>query len=366
MLFFGLFMTVLIALQAQVIRGRVVNMQEEPVEFANVVLLSLPDSVFVQGAVSDAEGAFSMNADCTNGVLRVSCVGYTTLYKNCSGTDAGIFQLESDARMLKEVVVKGNLPKTRVKAGGLLTTVAGSVLEKAGTAEDLLDRIPGVSAGNGSVSVFGRGSAEVYINGRKVRDSSELDRLASSNIKSVEVINNPGARYAASVKAVVRITTKQPLGEGFGFNNRAYAKYNKEWTVLDQFNFNYRKKGFDLSGMLSASDGRGWSKKEVVQDTYLDQHWNQQSPIDEKEHSQSLAATLSGNYTFNKNHAVGLRYSFRRMPKYDNWGTMDTRVLRGEEVDELLHSDLDSWMQQTRHLLNSLSANRIMNCMPPN
>lgn len=351
-LFLGLFVSALMALQAQVIRGRVVNMREEPVEFANIVLLSLPDSAFVQGAVSGADGAFSMNADCTNGLLRVSCVGYTTLFRDCSGADAGIFQLDSDARMLNEVVVKGNLPKTRVKAGGLLTTVAGSVLEKAGTAEDLLDRIPGVSAGNGSVSVFGRGSAEVYINGRKVRDSSELDRLASSNIKSVEVINNPGARYAASVKAVIRITTKQPQGEGFGFNNRAYAKYNKEWTVLDQFNFNYRKKGFDLSGMLSASDGRGWSKKEVVQDTYLDQHWHQQSPIDEKEHSQSLSATLSGNYTFNKDHAVGLRYSFRRMPKYDNWGTMDTRVQRGEEVDELLHSDLDSWMQQTRHLLN--------------
>lgn len=185
--------------------------------------------------MSGADGAFSMNADCTNGLLRGSCVGYTTLFRDCSGADVGIFQLDSDARMLNEVVIKGNLPKTRVKAGGLLTTVAGSVLEKAGTAEDLLDRIPGVSAGNGSVSVFGRGSAEVYINGRKVRDSSELDRLASSNIKSVEVINNPGARYAASVKAVIRITTKRSQGEGFGFNNRAYAKYNKEWTVLDQF-----------------------------------------------------------------------------------------------------------------------------------
>ena len=58
----------------------------------------------------------------------------------------------------------------------------------------------------------------IYINGRQMRDRSELDRLQSDNIKSVEVITNPGARYAASTRAVIRITTKKMLGEGFGFD----------------------------------------------------------------------------------------------------------------------------------------------------
>lgn len=90
----------------------------------------------------------------------------------------------------------------------MVTTVTGSVLEKAGTGNDLLDKIPGLSANNGSVNVFGSGKAEIYINGRKMRNSSELDQLSSENIKSVEVLRNPGARYDASVKAVVRIITK--------------------------------------------------------------------------------------------------------------------------------------------------------------
>ena len=148
-----------------------------------------------------------------------------TLYKDCGPGEQLSLQLKADAQLLDEVVVKGDLPKTRLKGSSMITTVAGSVLEKAGTAENLLDRIPGVSAGGGTISVFGRGAAEVYINGRKVRDSSELDQLASDNIKSVEVINNPGARYAASVKAVVRITTKRAPGEGFGFNNRLLGQY---------------------------------------------------------------------------------------------------------------------------------------------
>ena len=52
-----------------------------------------------------------------------------------------------------------------------------------------------------------------------MRDRSELDRLSSDNIKSVEVISNPGARYAASTKAVIRITTKKIQGDGFGFDD---------------------------------------------------------------------------------------------------------------------------------------------------
>jgi hypothetical protein len=65
--------------------------------------------------------------------------------------------------------------------------------EQTGTAEMLFDKIPNVSAKNGAVKVFGRGTPVVYINGRKVRDNAELDQLASDNIKSVEVINNPDA-----------------------------------------------------------------------------------------------------------------------------------------------------------------------------
>ena len=251
----------------QTLAGKVTDEKDRPLSYANVVFLSLPDSAFVAGAVSGENGGFRLSVDEWKGVLKVSCIGYTTLYKECQAGETLSLQLQADAQLLDEVVVKGDLPKTRLKNGASITTVAGSVLEKAGTAENLLDRIPGVSAGGGSVSVFGRGAAEVYINGRKVRDSSELDQLSSDNIKSVEVINNPGARYAASVKAVVRITTKRAPGEGFGFSNRLVGQYQYDWMALDQFNFNYRSGGFDLSGMLYGNGNRDEYFKTIRQDT---------------------------------------------------------------------------------------------------
>ena len=348
-----------IGASAQTLTGKVTDEQQQPLSYANVVFLSLPDSAFVAGTVSGEDGSFSLSTEHGKGMLKVSCIGYTTLYKECGQREQLSLQLKADAQLLDEVVVKGDLPKTRLKNGASITNVAGTILEKVGTAENLLDRIPGVSTGGGAVSVFGRGAAEVYINGRKVRDSSELDQLASDNIKSVEVINNPGARYAASVKAVVLITTKRAPGEGFGFNNRTYAKYDKEWTLLDQFNFNYRTGGFDLSGMLAATDGHAWSERSVVQDTYLDKLWSQHMHMDEKEHSQHLYSMLSANYTFSNGHALGVRYNWKRQPRYDSWGTLDSKVLQDGVQDELLQSVYGSTSRETSHTLNFYYAGQV-------
>ena len=179
-IFFFLSLTLLV--NGQTITGKVVDEQQNPMQYANIVLLSMPDSTFIQGTISDPNGVFKIVSDGNKGLLRISSVGYVTLYKSCNDENLGIIQLTSDAQMLGEVVVKGDLPQTRLKGSSMLTGVAGTILEKAGTAENLLDKIPGVSAGNGNVKVFGRGTPEVYINGRKVQDSSELDKLASDNI----------------------------------------------------------------------------------------------------------------------------------------------------------------------------------------
>ena len=87
---------------------------------------------------------------------------------------------------LSGVVVKGRLPKTRVKGDAMRTTVAGTILEKAGTMSDALSKIPSLEAErDGGVKVLGRGDAEVYINGRRVQDMKEHIFNAYYNGKNV-------------------------------------------------------------------------------------------------------------------------------------------------------------------------------------
>ena len=341
-------------MMAQNIIGKVMNTKGEPLAFANVVLLNRTDSAFVKGAVSGEDGSFVIDSSCNGGIIKVTSVGYKTICKDCTGENVGIIKMEEDSKMLGEVVVKSSLPKTILKNGGMTTIVVGSVLEKAGTMEHLLDRIPNVSAQNGSIKVFGRGEPVIYINGRQMRDKSELNRLHSDNIKSVEVITNPGARYAASTKAVIRITTKKIQGEGFGFDAKTTGEYDekKNFGGFGQLNMNYRKNGLELGAYAFGARQYQPDNKDLQQKTYLDKTWNQKSEIRQVGIIEAMNFRLDASYQLDANNSIGANFGFLRNPKQTWNGDMSSLILQDGDLSESSDSHADFFWQK-----NNLSSN---------
>lgn len=323
-------------MMAQDIKGKIVDEKGEPLAFANVVLLNRQDSAFVKGVVSGEDGHFAIDSPCNNGIIKVSSVGYKTVWKDCVGENAGVIKMLVDSKMLGEVVVKSSLPKTLLKNGGMTTIVVGSVLEKAGTIEHLLDRIPNVSAQNGNIKVFGRGEPIIYINGRQMRDRSELDRLSSDNIKSVEVISNPGARYAASTKAVIRITTKKIQGDGFGFDATTEGSYDEKKNAggYARLNLYYRRNGLELGAYAYGSKQSSPDEKDLQQMTYLDKTLNQQDRTRWKNKTETFSSRLNASYQFDDNNSLGASISFLRNPKLQTDGKTEGSVLRDEVLTE--------------------------------
>ena len=323
-------------MMAQDIKGKIVDEKGEPLAFANVVLLNRQDSAFVKGVVSGEDGHFAIDSACNNGIIKVTSVGYKTAWKDCTGENAGVIKMVADSKVLGEVVVKSLLPKTILKNGGMTTTVAGSVLEKAGTMEHLLDRIPNVSAQNGNIKVFGRGEPIIYINGRQMRDRSELDRLSSDNIKSVEVISNPGARYAASTKAVIRITTKKIQGDGFGFDATTEGSYDEKKNTggYARLNLYYRRNGLELGAYAYSSKQSSPDEKDLQQMTYLDKTLNQQDRTRWKNKTETFSSRLNASYQFDDNNSLGASISFLRNPKLQTDGKTEGSVLRDEVLTE--------------------------------
>ena len=323
-------------MMAQDIKGKIVDEKGEPLAFANVVLLNRQDSAFVKGVVSGEDGHFAIDSACNNGIIKVTSVGYKTAWKDCTGENAGVIKMVADSKVLGEVVVKSSLPKTILKNGGMTTTVAGSVLEKAGTMEHLLDRIPNVSAQNGNIKVFGRGEPIIYINGRQMRDRSELDRLSSDNIKLVEVISNPGARYAASTKAVIRITTKKIRGDGFGFDATTEGSYDEKKNMggYARLNLYYRRNGLELGAYAYGSKQSSPDEKDLQQMTYLDKTLNQQDRTRWKNKTETFSSRLNASYQFDDNNSLGASISFLRNPKLQTDGKTEGSVLRDEVLTE--------------------------------
>lgn len=323
-------------MMAQDIKGKIVDEKGEPLAFANVVLLNRQDSAFVKGVVSGEDGHFAIDSACNNGIIKVTSVGYKTAWKDCTGENAGMIKMVADSKVLGEVVVKSLLPKTILKNGGMTTTIAGSVLEKAGTMEHLLDRIPNVSAQNGNIKVFGRGEPIIYINGRQMRDRSELDRLSSDNIKSVEVIANPGARYAASTKAVIRITTKKIQGDGFGFDATTEGSYDEKKNMggYARLNLYYRRNGLELGAYAYGSKQSSPDEKDLQQMTYLDKTLNQQDRTRWKNKTETFSSRLNASYQFDDNNSLGASISFLRNSKLQTDGKTEGSVLRDEVLTE--------------------------------
>ena len=213
------------------------------------------------------------------------------------------------SKELGEVVVKAHLPQYKKTHEGLLTNVAGTVLSKMGTAEDVLKHVPSIVKKKDGYEVVGKGTPIIYINGRKMQDISELDNIKSSDIKSVEVIQNPGAAYDASVNAVIKIKTIKKKGEGFGFDTRSVYWYNKHDNTIQQVNMNYRHNGLNLFATYKFSDATWMQKATYEQTVHVDTLWQQHNNNEVTGRIESHRLISGFSYDFNANHSIGARYT---------------------------------------------------------
>ena len=292
---------------AQSLRGKVVDENHEPLAYANVMLQDA-DSTYLGGAMTDTLGIFTLNTAPEASMLQVSFIGYESYHAPIKGEDMGTIVMVPDTEMLGRAVVKGYLPKTVIKGDAFVTPVENSILAEAGSADDVLKKLPGVVSKDGGYEVIGKGTPIIYINGRLLRDNSELEQLSSRDIKSVDVVQNPGARYDATVKAVIRIQTVKRAGDGFGFDASSKWSQSKYTNLNEVVNMNYRHNGLDIFGTLAYTGSENFQDTDLLQTLKSKQllETQQEGYIEGK--SQTLTATLGLNWQIKENHSIGMRY----------------------------------------------------------
>ena len=352
---FALMMALMAVLTASAatFTGTVVDETGGPVPFANVVLLDAIDSAFVAGTMTDDDGHFSLEGNASQPIIKVSCLGYKSQLIQASHTDLGTMALEPDATMLGEVVVKGERPAFKITPEGLKTDVENTLLSKVGTAKAVLENLPGVQRTKDGIEVFGKGAPLIYINGRKLQNPTELDQISSEDIKRVQLITNPGAKYDATVGAVILIKTKRPQGEGWSFNTQASYYQSERPDLALGTNWNYRHKGLDVFGSVWYNDDRSMQKDDVILDVQADTVWHMDQLMDIKSHTNSLYTSIGTNYIFNDNHSAGFRYDTKAHFLDRTRGTFMADVTaNGQFYDHLDNSIYESDKYNMPHTLN--------------
>ena len=339
------------ALQAQ-IKGKIVDEENNPIAFANVVLYGLPDSLFLTGEVSDNAGNFIIHSDrVEHTFLKVSFIGYDT--QVLPTRQMQIIQLKPTVSQLDEIVVHGQRPIYQMEANGLHTNIEHTSLSRLGTASDVLSQLPFLNGENGEFTVFGRGAPSIYINNRLVRDNDELMQLKSSEIKEVKVILNPGTEHESSVGSVIRITTLKPVGEGLSGSLFASIRQRRRFDQAEYVNFNYRKGKLDAFAKINYT--HTVNRQNQKDETRLDLKTAYITKNDKiiKSKTTSWDATTGLNYTFSPVHSIGIRYNYKRMPESDWNINGQTYHFVNNTKDADLLAAKSTEMKSLRHYLNT-------------
>jgi len=312
--------------------------------------------------VTQEDGTFNIVTSETDGIMMVAMLGYKTVY--LAPVDGAVITLSDDTQTLEGAVASAVMPKTKLTGEGLQTNVRGSVLENAGSANDVLAKTPGLIKSQNGLEVIGKGSPMVYINGRRVSDASELDRLQSNEIQSVEVITNPGAQYDATVRAVVRIRTIRRQGDGFGFNLNASDAQSLRWAKgndpFGAINVNYRTGGLDFFGGVNyarnTSRQESYLEKQTFGRTAAGDDWlfeNKGTLLNEY-----IGSTLYGNAGVNwqmaDNHFLGGKVEWGRHLTYSVHTEVNDNVFEnGTLVDKLTTMSDDTMGEWTPYNLGA-------------
>ena len=320
--------------ETQKVIGRVIDEQGRPIEYANISLLRTTpkdyfetnstyvngqgnvetDGAFINGGVSNENGDFVIPCKARQVILKVSYIGYKTVTRNISVGHIGTITLQPETYMVKGVEIKGEIPQYKAAQGGLTVDVQHSILHDVGTADDLLSMMPMIQGRNGKFEVLAKGEPEIYINNKKVRDPSELKQLKSVDIKSVDIITAPGARYNAEVNAVVRIKTLKAQGDGLSLMVTNDTWKNNKWNNYDDLTLKYRTGGLEVSANVALDNGHYSNDQDLYQELHIKKDFfkvHADLPVRNSWTELKYKAGLS--YDFNTNHSIGLSFSSQKI-----------------------------------------------------
>lgn len=319
--------------QSRTVTGTVTDEDGEPVDYMQCVLLAA-DSSYVASSLTGENGKFSIEDPAGSGtLLRVYGLSYTEKFLPVPASgDMGRISVSFSGIALKEVVVKGHQPVTTLRKGALVTRVENTYLSQLGTADRVVGHVPLVTGRDGQFTVLGRGTPAIYVNNRLVRDNSELEQISSADIRSIEVITNPGATYSASVGSVIRINVRRRQEVGWSGSGRIAATVDRYVSNSDILNLNYRNGGLDLffNGRFSDVSDRTITNSSQIKTGRSD--WWQRVDAVSYDNKKNMSGRLGVNYYFNRRHSVGAYYQHGR-DKTDGHGRYTSDITDGQVRD---------------------------------
>jgi iron complex outermembrane receptor protein len=248
------------------VNGLVFSEKKLPVEFANITLHRVVDSVFVKASITDGKGGFELD-DLPDGNYYVK-VSHTS-FENYRSDNFMIsaekqvvnfdnISLKPNSNALKEVVITKEKQFIERKLDKIVINVENSIVSAGNTVLDVLERSPSVMVNQeSSINLKGKSGVIVMIDGKPTPLSGTdlivyLKSVPAANIQTIEIITNPSAKYDAAGNAGI-INIKFKKDQKQGFNGSATLNYGQGVYAKPSgsINLNLREKKLNFFGSHS-------------------------------------------------------------------------------------------------------------------
>ena len=227
------------------IKGRVVDEQQKPFKQASVLLLEAKDSSIYQSVLTNAQGNFEFaEPKQGNFLILVAAMGYQKKYLSValinSPIQLGTIALSAATNTLAEVTVVAKKAFLEQKSDRLVVNVENSPASAGANALEVLQKVPGVIVRNEQVTLAGKNSVNILINGKSspYNDINQvLSNISAAGIEKIELITNPGAKYDAAGGAVINIILKKNANLGTNGTvtvSGAMGLYEKGKDLIDR------------------------------------------------------------------------------------------------------------------------------------
>lgn len=298
------------------IEGNVVNDKGQIIQNYYMQVLNSADSTVLFGKNFNTSKFTLEDIPSREYLLKISCIGYKEVILKVKGnnenhTNLGMVTLIPVTYGITEVVVTAKAPRMVMQHDKVVFNIENTSISNAGTGLDILKRTPYiVTDNNDGITIAGRSNTLVLINGRRIKSNEELRLLNSSQIKNIEIIENPSAKYDAEGHGVINIVTTriQPIG----LYSAIYLKFRqgRRGTSFASSEISYRLKKLRIFGNVSyehyQSEGltETWIKYE--KENYLFKSYTNDLKRLTKSNNYSYSFGL--DYILDANQSLGFQF----------------------------------------------------------
>ncbi|SHG17762.1 TonB-dependent receptor domain-containing protein [Flavobacterium defluvii] len=294
------------------LKGKI-TAETKPLEWAEVSI-SNPEGKLIDGTTTKQDGTFEINLKKGIYKVAVSLLGFSEFEKEISlekDINLRTIILKETTENLSEVVINTKKKTVEQKIDRVIYNVENNISAATGDALTAINAAPGVVVQNSTITILGKDASRVMIDGRMIELSGEelnsfLKSISANDIKSIEVIANPPAKYDANgTGGIINIIMKKGIRDSwknattFSYDQNKYGIY----TFRNSFFYNKNKFRFAFSTNGRVGNTNNIEDLDIYYSTGL---WELRDVSKQKENS--FSGRFSLDYDVSDKTTIGFQY----------------------------------------------------------